>query len=410
MSWSETLLSAQFRGIKFDVVVTDDSAQRATVEHAYPYRDGANVEDLGRGARRVTCEAIFYGDDYEQRLRAFLAVLDTAGEGDLQHPVFGLIFAQVASYRIHHEADHVDQARISLEFIESTPAQPFFDHSLPSQKAEAIGAAASAATVAAGEALGQTVDKLAKANPLAALTTLRAALLGPLNAALAIMQGYIASGLDVLAEPRAWAADIAGLAGTALDTIAFFAGQPGALMNDWRTAATLLGQLLPSTGGGSGTQIAAGSAPTEAQAVTAAQVTQSVTLSASLATAAQLVLAAEAETATLSPVEIETVANSVRDSIEATMLHVRACYPLEIARSINEPLKDAALAIQVAAAAIINARPPLLDRGVESPACLRLLAHRWYGDHGRALELLRLNGLRLPNFIQPGDVLHAYAR
>ena len=412
MSWSETLLTAQFRGLEFEVVATDDSAQRATVEHAYPYRDGAAVEDLGRGARRVTCEAIFYGADYEQRLQSFVRALDVAGEGDLQHPVFGILWAQLSGYRIHHEADHVDQARVSLEFIESAPDQPFFDQSLASQKVDAIGAATAAATAAAADAVGKVVDKLTAnlaKSPLAKLAELRAKMEGVIKKATDSVNGWIKSGLDVLAEPRAWAADLAGAAGTLLDTKAFLVGLPGQLMNDWRDVGTLFAGLFPSSGAGAAPMDAV-STPTQAQAEAAVDATLAVALATSQADAAQLVLQAEAATASLSPVEIEQVTDTARAAIEAAMVAVRAIYPLETARAICEPLKDTALALQVAAAAIIEARPPMIVRQVDSPACLRLLAHRWYGDHTRAIELQRLNGLRLPNFIHQGDVLHAYAR
>jgi len=59
---------------------------------------------------------------------------------------------------------------------------------------------------------------------------------------------------------------------------------------------------------------------------------------------------------------------------------------------------------------VILQRPPLLSRTVESTSSLRLLAHRWYGDNSRALELLRLNPtLRTPYGIATGTVMRAYA-
>lgn len=59
---------------------------------------------------------------------------------------------------------------------------------------------------------------------------------------------------------------------------------------------------------------------------------------------------------------------------------------------------------------MILAKPPLLTRTVVSDTCLRALAHQWYGDHRRALELWRLNPqLRAPHAIVRGEVLRAYA-
>lgn len=411
MAWADSLLEASFRGIVFDCVRTDDSADRAVAEYSYPYRDGADIEDLGRGSRKVSIEAIFFGNDYEQRLRAFLRVLDEPGEGDLQHPVFGAMFAQLTSYRIHHEADNVDQASITLEFTESTPSQPFFDHSLPSQKAEAVAAHGDTARNAFAAALASIIDTLRASDTLATFEDLRTSMSGPLIAGLSQVQGVLGSGLDVLAYPRAWANDISAVVGGILDLRDFNTN----LMADWNAAGNVLGlfDLFTGSGTASPAPIAASTVPTEAQAVAVTQAYIAASAAVGHADAAGLVLAAEAETPTLSPVEIETVANAARSHIDAAIESVRAILPIEQSRPITEALKDQALAIQEAARGIIEARPPLIQRAVEAPGSLRLLAHRWYGDHTRAAELARLNlgnGLRQPNFIQSGDRLHAYAR
>jgi len=48
MAWRDTLLPASFRDILFDVISSRDDTERAIVQHEYPYRDGAEVEDMGR--------------------------------------------------------------------------------------------------------------------------------------------------------------------------------------------------------------------------------------------------------------------------------------------------------------------------------------------------------------------------
>ena len=61
--------------------------------------------------------------------------------------------------------------------------------------------------------------------------------------------------------------------------------------------------------------------------------------------------------------------------------------------------------------AIIEARPPLIDRPAPLRGNYRLIAHTLYGDHARAPELARLNPRKAnPNTIQAGEVLHAYAK
>lgn len=407
MAWKDSLLEASFRGITFDCISTDDSADRATAEHSYPYIDGADVEDLGRGARKVSVQAIFFGDGYEQQMRAFIRALDEPGEGDLIHPVFGAMFVQLTGYRIHHEADNVDQASITLEFTESTPSQPFFDQSLASQKADSISQPGAIATAAATSAVAGLVENLRAAHPLASLDALRQAMTGPLLAAMSQVRGVLTSGLDVLAYPQAWGNDVSALVNGILDLQDFGSN----LLADWAAVKSnlTLFDVFSAPPASAPAQVSAGRVPTEQQAVAAAAVTVKINAATGLANAAGLVLASEAATPTLSPSEIEAIADSARSSIESAIVDARAIYPLEQSRALTEPLKDQALAIQDAARAIIEARPPLVVRTMTAPGNLRLVAHRLYGDHTRAPELFRLNNLRDPNFIQAGDKLNAYA-
>ncbi len=77
---------------------------------------------------------------------------------------------------------------------------------------------------------------------------------------------------------------------------------------------------------------------------------------------------------------------------------------------VIDGLRDTALSLQSMAVALINARPPMIQRTVVSATNLHLLAHLWYGDYTRASELKLLNpSLRDPNHIIPGDVLNGYA-
>lgn len=406
MAWSETLLECSFRGVEFDVRSTADSADRALVEHAYPWVDGADVEDMGRGARAITIEAVFFGDDYEPRLQALLAALDEAGPGELQHPVFGSMpLVQVRRYRVGHQAEGIDQCSVSVDFVESTTSAPFFDRQLASQKADAVAAPGAEAVAAAGDLVADAVAAVRAANPLAALDALRQSMTGPLLDGLAKVSGIVASGLSVLDVPRAWVADI----GAIVDGILGLPKFAESLLFDW---SGLLGNLKVidrkvSTGA---SPMSAGRTPTEAQAVDAVAVFLAVSSATATAEGAAVIFAAETRTPTLSPVEIEAVANVARTEIEAAIVAARAVYSVEPARAITEPLKDQALAVQEAARAIIEARPPLLVRAVPAAGNLRLIAHLFYRDHARAPELWRLNPrLRRPNAIQTGDTLNAYA-
>ncbi len=417
MSWAETLLDASFRGVPFDAVKTSDSAQRALAAHEYPYVDGADIEDLGRGPRALSIEAIFFGDNYEAQLQRFLQALDEPGPGELIHPVFGLVkHAQLRHYSIHHQAEDVDQATVQMEFVESTPAEPFFSRALAITTVGAIALKLATARELAAAQAAATVDATRRAHPLSGLDALRRAMTGPVLALLAQVKTTL-SGLDVLAYPRAWANDLSSLVNEVLDLRDFALD----LQAEWQGIVGTLSllDLFDGTKGIAGDPNTTPPAPlaaageiapvSQAQAIYACAIYVATAGALGKADAAGLVFAAEADTPTLSPPQIEAIASAARSDIEDAILMTRALYPLETSRALIEALKDAALAVQLAAKAIILARPPLVVLRAPVTGNLRLIAHVLYGDHTRASELWRLNDrLRWPNRIAKGDRLNAY--
>lgn len=419
MAWADTLLDASFRGVTFDCLRTEDTATRDTASHEYAYMDGADVEDLGRQARTVDISAVFFGSDYETRLQAFLKELDRPGHGELIHPVFGSIKqAQLTNCKIVHEADSPDYCTVELSFVEATPGNPFFVQQLPAQKAEAVTQLAETGRSGGIEAFAMALDSLKSvAGNLSRLNALRDVMTGTLGGIRSQVQGIIGTTLDLIDYPRAFASNVASLIGGMADLRGFDAG---VIQSDWKS---LTGQLdnvvkLPgkvsagSVSGDSSTAFA-DSKPIPANVSDVALVTTVVQVAAAttLAETAGQILADEAEQPTLSPKDIEQITNDVRDAVQQAIDNHRDQFPLETSRPITEALKDTALAVQDAAAAVIEAQPPLVTRTVEAPGNLHLVAFRWYGDYTRAQELARLNpDLINPNAIQAGDVLYAYAR
>ena len=425
MAWADTLLDASFRGVTFDCLRAQDSAQRDSASHEYPYLDGADVEDLGRKARRITMSAAFFGKDYENRLQSFLKVLDEPGHGELIHPVFGSIKeAQLLNYEIGHDADSPDYCTVELAFVEATPGNPFFVQQLPVQKAEAVSLLAETARSNGIDVFASTISALSGVTgSLSRLNALRDVMTGTLGAIRSQLQSIIGTTLDLIDYPRAFASDVVSLVNGMADLRSFDAG---VIMSDWKS---LTGQLnnvvqLPGavasgsagtagSGGESGGSVGAEAKPIPAKAEDVALVTAVVqtTVATTLAEVAGQILAAEAEKPTLSPPEVERIANDVRSSIQQAIETHRQLFPVEVFRPVTEALKDTALGTQDAASAVIEALPPLITRTVEAPGNLHLAAFRWYGDYTRAQELARLNPhLINPNALQVGDVLNAYAR
>lgn len=118
MSWSNQLEIASFAGVEFQCQSTEDSIDRRLAEHEYPWKDGADIEDMGRRARRTRITAVFVGAEYETELGAFLKVADGGKVGRFIHPLLGSWNAYVASAPIKHEHSSRDMATVDVEFVE----------------------------------------------------------------------------------------------------------------------------------------------------------------------------------------------------------------------------------------------------------------------------------------------------
>ncbi len=412
MAWKDTLLPASFRGVGFEVLRTRDHGERAVVEHEYPYRDGSEVEDMGRKARRISITAVVWGPAYEAALEKLGKALDERGPGELVHPVFGPVRAQVISWDIPHEAERPNYAELALEFVVAGADNPFFSRAWPLPG----GVDAKADTARAG-ATGVLERAVANCKDAGAMGRAGLRALADLKSQ---SSGVLTSGADILSAPAAWAADAASLVRGIVDLRSFGVSS---LLPDFNgvLAALTSGILLPSfsssSGSGSsgsflsGTGLTStGPAVTPGPELAVVQAHVQAERALAVAEAAQMVLESEAVAPTLTPAEVEGVAASSRGLLQQSLDTYRQLYPVEQARPVTEPLKDVALAVQQSAAAVIAARPPVVTHTVAAPSCLRLTAHQLYGDHTRAPELYRLNSPREPNFLTPGQELKVYAK
>ncbi|MFZ6748512.1 DNA circularization protein [Undibacterium sp. Ren11W] len=464
MTWANNLLPASFRTIEFDMLSVDDEATRALARHAYPYTDGADVEDMGREARKVSVKAIFFGDDYEQRLQEFLIALDMRGAGVLVHPVYGVMQKmQVSSYRTSHVADTPDSCTISIEFEESVTAEPFFDRNLASQKADAVDAAANNVEAANAAVLAAECNKIetaANGGSMEALSRIGAMRQQAVSFLLTVnneVHGVVTSISDPIRNVLGFVADVTSacqsmvdivpteleylqnfatssfnkvdrlLSTSSLVPVVASANNPPASYQAWLATTTanaisLTPSVIPGAGAGAGSGsgsaglfipasstylVSAAQSTLDTQVLTTYfKVQSAVVKSHVLAT----VMASESAEPHLTPGQVEQLVSTIRTSVNNAITSVRARYNVEQARAITEPLKTLALTAQESGRSILNARPPLTVRLVDSPAPLRLLAHLWYGNHARSLELQRLNNLRRPNSISTGDKLNAYAK
>ena len=422
MGWAESLQDASFKGVKFEVLSTRDEFDRDVAEFLYPYRSGGTTDDMGRGLRRFDLIAVFNGDDYMQQLQTFLAKIDEPGSGELIHPIYGSIpKAQFKRASIQHEAERVDYCTVRLTFLEDGQDNPFFVQQLPSAKADAAKSFTDIANELGTNQFLNYMAKLKAMNPLTGILTRLNAIKSVMGDVLGSIHGvissYVTSAVDLIDYPSAFVSDLgAGIAG--LVDLRGFSGD--SIMPDWSGLVDDMGDvvLLPaSTASGNlptrfATTTPAQPIPTANAADVAAMTALAQTATASaLAGKAADILADQADTPTLSPADIEQIADDVRASLQAAIDTARDSLDLETARPIMEALRTAAGSIQDAAAAVIDVLPPLQLRQVDYRANLRLLAFFWYGDHARAVELARLNPLlRDPNALNTGDQVYGFLR
>lgn len=117
MSWDTQLVTASFRGVEFDVERTADSFERRLHEHEYYGRDGADLEDMGRKARRTQLTAVFLGPEYEGDLGALLKVIDEGTAGTFWHPILGSWQARLERAEVEHGHERRDAATVQITVI-----------------------------------------------------------------------------------------------------------------------------------------------------------------------------------------------------------------------------------------------------------------------------------------------------
>lgn len=419
------LVDASFRGVRFDCLKSVDSAQRDQAMHEYPYKDGADVEDLGRKARKVSLSAMFWGKDYQHRLRQFVAALDAAGPGELVHPVFGSMpQAQVVDYQISHDADATDSCTVEVNWVEATPGNPFFAAKKTLPQVEAISSQVDKLRQMAGEAFSKAQGLVATAKgALARVAALRQQLTATVRQLAAMANQAVAQVTDLLAYPQAFVAQAKQLVDEAanwrfdlkaeigpLPALKTAAEMSSATLADWKALRRRLEGLPDAVRQGISPISASASLSVWSDDQRRIDALLQLNVSTKLASAAGGIFASESQKPTLTPPALEQIAGDVRASLQTTIDQWRAALPAEDAYKMVDGLRELGLQVQQGAAALIAAKPPLLKREVESACNLRQLAHLWYGDSERAAELLRLNPqLSQPNHLTPGTLVYGYA-
>ncbi|MGK0740122.1 DNA circularization protein [Yokenella regensburgei] len=425
----DLLMPASFRGVEFDCLITRDTLARDTVTYAYPYRDGEDIEDQGLKAVNFRLRALFWGNRYQQQLKAFLNALKTAGTGELVHPIYGSIpDVQFLEAGIFHEVEPVNAVTVDLVFVESGEPEALF----ATTHYEADG---DSVLDNALSGFGDVMDTLRDIQQdIARVTNIIASAEYVVNALANEVQSAIGSALNYLDYPTAFISDMKHLTGAFTDRLAL---SEFSRMSDWSALTGLKDTMLtlPAQRTTSQQTMSSGSVfastlrrasvmPPEDTALIGQSI-RLVAISEMLDTASDIFVH-EAQSPTLSSTDIEQITGDVRRLIVDAITAQRASIAERQAAAVREQsgtpdtrqddliiasLQESAWRLQEQARALILLLPPLVMRQVTRRCNLPLLAFEWYGDASRATQLARLNpSLRQSNYLNPGDILYAWAR
>lgn len=472
MAWQDSLLDASFKGFVFDVQSEQYGGGHEVSRHAYPYKDGADVEDMGLEARRFEMTAVLWGDDYEQRLQDFIKLLEERGRGELVHPIYGSMpDTQAIRWEVSHDADRPDYVEIKLSFEQAVPSAPFFDRALPALLADELDWLSDLAAWQGFEVLNRAMGFIQSIQSRwNRYSTLARRLL---NVFAGQLRGITYGVLGLVDSPRHLMQSFYALfdeSKAMADRGRYSLAAWKHLFNGHRSALAQIDKVsrgLVKTADG---QAVFGERLPPQDVLVLAAVTSLAVAAVQVQVAADI-FETELRQPQLTPSDIKVVANDVRDSIGRSLAACRAVAVvfsaeqdpygshaavapaaqsvmrlfafdaagdeiagqalapddiyeqlaaagmslsegyLSLTAEADDAWRDTANKILQQALALIHLRPPLIRRTVETDTCLRQLAFWWYADHSRADELRRLNPQIVhPNFIRRGEVLNAYAR
>ncbi len=432
--WIVPMQTASYKGVSFEVININDSADRAVVEHLYPYLNGGDLEDMGLNPKQVQLQAIFNGNGYYTEVTRFLKMMEQRGAGVLVHPIFGRMPNMLCtSYSIRHDAENINYCALDLTFKAATEAEPIFVFESP--------------IVGKIDGLFNQIDALfaqgsefwsAVMNVASIGFNWQARLLGIWGGLYATFEAVRnLFGLDkkkYRVASSASSKNYAQQANVAIQQLKEMVDF-GVESASNRNALTFSARLRNVTEAVAKVK-AIPKAVSEDETLNRSKTVKlkgsdvsELSMMLDLMTFAKLseyaVQLVESEQETLITYELEELNRTVRAEALALINKIRQAQQAERSAAENaqttaiyeraegviEALRQTAHDFTALILSAINKKPPLVVRACPLNGTLHMVAHALYGDYTRADELLLLNPqIRLPNFIKEGDLLNAYAK
>ncbi len=393
MSWRETIKSrsngralvGSFRGAEFVVPNSEASVGRRAVVHEYPLRDVPWVEDMGRKARKFTCD-VFVDDSipggYLAARDALIQALEKPGDGSLVHPWYGTMRVTLAEPATVRESTNAGgRASFRLVFVEAGELR------FPTAGADTQGktdAGANAALAAAKMAFGASYN--ISGMPDWSITELTDDLYNTMAQIEKMITGVTAAVAAEIRSPGNLSTAIIG----AVQSLAHVATPT--------SSVSLYRQLFT-----------AGDDSPAAPATTATR-RQQATNSGAMHRLVQQTAVIEAARSS-SQVDYQTSNDALattavlEDALDTQMEAVDPVSGEPVDDQIYQALADLRVAV-VQDLRTRGARLPILT-DYEPLATLPslVLAHRLYGDAGRAAEIIARNRIVHPGFVPGGKKL-----
>lgn len=107
---------ASFKGAVFLIDSSSTTGGRKSVTHEYPQSDRRFVEDLGELRETYTMTGIIHGDNYVADRDNLIQQLKSEGSGELVHPFFGSLTVFSKPYSLTQNLNELGLARFSMTF------------------------------------------------------------------------------------------------------------------------------------------------------------------------------------------------------------------------------------------------------------------------------------------------------
>ena len=132
---------ASIDSFALDCETIEDGVEKAIARYEYPYRDGADTEDMGAKARVIKLRCYWIEETYLQH-NEFLLHLSKRELFELTHPKYGLMQGRIESVNLRHD-DRQETAEVDITFVQDLASQEnpdrYIDVEAASEEAFTVG-------------------------------------------------------------------------------------------------------------------------------------------------------------------------------------------------------------------------------------------------------------------------------